>query len=122
MRKMVVMVALLTLCLANVFAVGAALERADSLFWLDRLEETKQLLLNTLDAATTDTQRAEVLWRLSRATLSIGDERKEEGAGDAELFAIYEEAEQYALDALAYGDHPNAIVYKASSIGRWGET
>jgi len=121
-KKLFLTVALFVLCMSLVFAVSATLEQADSLYWLDRLEETKSLLQNTLETTVNPSDRAELLWRLSRATLAIGDERKEEGASDSELFAIYEEAEQYAMDALAYGDHPDALVYKASSIGRWGET
>ena len=123
MKRQAMIIAVLGIfCVSTLGAITASLERADSYFWYDRLEEAKELLLETLDRTTNDQQRVEVLWRLSRVTLSIGDERDEEGASDNELFSIYEEAEQWAMQALEIAEHPKAIVYKASSIGRWGET
>ena len=95
-KRLMCMAILLMLGLSLVGAVSASLERADSFFWYDRLEEAKELLLETLERTTDRQQQVEVLWRLSRVTLSIGDERKEEGASDDELFAAFEEAEGWA--------------------------
>ena len=121
-RKFLVISVLLIFGISSIFAITQQLEQADALYWNDRLEDAEALLLQTLDTAGTATEKAEVLWRLSRVTLAMGDEREVLGASDDELFATYEKAEKYALDALALAELPNAIVYKASSIGRWGET
>lgn len=121
-RKILISFVLLFTCVSFAYSVPQAVKQADSLYWADRLEEAETLLLDELQTTTNTTDKAEILWRLSRVTLAMGDEREVLGASDDELFATYEKAEKYALDALALAELPDAIVYKASSIGRWGET
>ncbi|MDD3366582.1 MAG: hypothetical protein PHS67_04895 [Sphaerochaetaceae bacterium] len=107
---------------AVLFASNVNLKQADDLYWTDRLEEAKSFIHGELTKTNDPQEKAELLWRLSRVTLAIGDELKEEGASDALLFATYEEAEKYANDAIDYKPLASAYVYRASSIGRWGET
>lgn len=121
-RKLIVSLIVLLFTVSMAFAVSQTAEQADALYWNDRLEEAETLLLQGLSSTTNKTEKAEILWRLSRVTLAMGDEREVLGASDDELFATYEKAEKYAMDALAMAELPDAIVYKASSIGRWGET
>lgn len=112
----------LLLVLSPLGANQALLDQADALYWNDRLEEAKDLLVRALPGTTDPVQKSEILWRMSRATLSIGDERKSEGASDSELFALFEEGEAYANQALEAAQLAMAYVYHASNIGRWGET
>ena len=109
-------------CMSMLVAADSVTKQADVLYWGDRYEDAKNLLLGALPGTTDATEKAEILWRISRATLAIGDELKEEGASDEVLFATYEEAERYALEGIASAPVPRAYVYRASSSGRWGET
>jgi len=70
--------------------------------------------------ATTDQEQAEVLWRLARLQVSIGDELPDDDK-DAK-YIEYEKGEAYALASLE--KYPNALAYlwKSSNIGRWGQT
>ncbi|WP_422480605.1 hypothetical protein [Pleomorphochaeta sp. DL1XJH-081] len=120
--RLVTSLVLLLVSLSLLSAVSPKIEQADALYWNDRLEEAQELLLDSLNVASDATEKAEILWRLSRVTLAMGDEREVLGASDDELFATYEKAEKFAMDSLALAELPDAIVYKASSIGRWGET
>ena len=121
-KRTLVSFVMLLFCLSFVFSISQTLEQADALYWNDRLEDAEQLLNDALQTTTNPTEKAELLWRWSRVTLAMGDEREVLGADDDELFATYEKAERYALDALDLAELPFAIVYKASSVGRWGET
>jgi tetratricopeptide (TPR) repeat protein len=121
MMKQVCMT-LFVLLVVSMGLFASVLDQADALYWHDEYDEAKTLLSQSLATATDSQMKAELLWRLSRVTLAMGDEREVEGASDDELFAIYEEAERYAMQSLDLRELPMAIVYKASSVGRWGET
>ena len=121
-RMFVLVLCTLVLVSAALFADEATIKEADSLYWNDRLEEAKALLEKTIPNTADAKMKGELLWRLSRVTLAIGDELREDGATDDVLFATYEEAESYANQAIAAAPIAGAYVYRASSIGRWGET
>lgn len=106
----------------TLFANSAVYKRADDLYWSDRYEEAKSYIEGELKKTTNPTEKSELLWRLSRVTLGIGDEMKVQGASKDELFAIYEEGEALANEAIKSAPLAWAYVYRASNIGRWGET
>jgi tetratricopeptide (TPR) repeat protein len=121
-RKSLLACVVLVVCSTVLFAANPVLKQADDLYWGDKYEEADALLLSALATESDLVEKAEILWRLSRVTLGIGDELGEVGASKDELFAIYEKAETYAKDSLAANPTAWGYVYKASSVGRWGET
>ena len=121
-KKTLVLCFLLVFVLHFAFSTNPVLTKADALYWGDSYDELEGFLSSELAKETDPKIRAEILWRLSRVTIGIADELKELGATKDELFAYYEKAEAYALQSIA--DFPTTwgYVYKASSVGRWGET
>lgn len=92
----------------------------DALYDNEQYSACKTELLKMRTQAATAQEEAEVLWRLSRVVLGMGDDldkKDKEGR-----FAAYEEGEEYAN--LSIARYPNAFAYhwKASNIGRWGQT
>lgn len=122
LKKAVIACCLFMALTLAVVSADAALQKADDLFKFDKLEEAKAELLALLPTKSDPVEKSEVLWRLSRVVLNIGDEFEAEKASKDVLFATYEEAQAYAEQALAL--HPSAKGYqwKAASVGRWGET
>jgi len=121
-RKTIIALIVVLFSLSILFASNVHIKEADDLYWKDRYEEAKSFITTELTKTNDAQEKAELLWRLSRATLAIGDELKEEGASNDVLFATFEEAEKYANEALEYKPLAWAYVYRASNIGRWGET
>ncbi len=99
------------------------LERADA---LDKTEDHRgviALLRPALNTATSRSDRAEINWRLARATLGYADQRKDAGADSRELLAMYEEGEAFADAAIEFNpQNPLGYYWKSSNIGRWGQT
>ena len=77
-------------------------------------------LQSMLKNAKSDTEKSEVLWRLSRVCVDLGDalDEKDKNA----KFAIYTEGENYAMRSIEA--HPNYMAYlwKCANIGRYGQT
>ena len=95
-RKFLSICCVLLVVSAVLFAANPVLKQADDLYWGDKYEEADAILLAALKNETDPAEKAEILWRLSRVTLGIGDELGELGASKDELFALYEKAEKYA--------------------------
>ncbi|MCK9286616.1 MAG: hypothetical protein PHU24_09715 [Sphaerochaetaceae bacterium] len=122
-RKAILLFALMfVLSISFVFASAAELDQADVLYKQDKLEEAKIVLDKLLVNATDPVSKAEILWRLSRVTLNIGDELDAEGATDDVLFAKYEEAQAYAEESIALHPMSKGYQWRSASVGRWGET
>ncbi|MHC1693325.1 MAG: hypothetical protein AB9828_09905 [Sphaerochaetaceae bacterium] len=122
-KKAFVLCTILFLSAILFASAGIVCDKADKLYWADSYEESQTVLLEALPASNDPIEKAEILWRLSRVTLGIGDELNEtNSATKDELFAIYEKAQAYAEEAIALHSSADAILWKASSIGRWGET
>lgn len=102
--------------------VSNGIERADELQEAERYEEQMELLEETIEDASNSAERAEIYWRMSRATLGIGDLAADAGAPDDELIRTYEEAEGYADQAIEAdpGNH-NGYFYKSANIGKAGQ-
>ena len=77
-------------------------------------------LQSMLKNAGSDTEKAEVLWRLSRVCVDLGDAMNEKDK--TSRFAIYTEGENYAIQSIEA--HPNYLAYlwKCANIGRYGQT
>ncbi len=103
--------------------VSSLLKQVDSLFHNDKHIESKEILLKALSEAETDKEKAQIYWRLSRATVRIGEDKKDNGAPKDELLKIFEEGESYADKAIQYDSSDyNAYFWKSANIGRWGQT
>lgn len=123
MKRHVILGLLALFVLAPVFAqLTERLEEADEAWRNDEFEESVSILEDALSRAGSGAEEAEVYWRLSRATLGIGDQRRDAGAGEEELLPIFEEGEAQADEAIA-ADPGNHLGYfwKAANIGRWGQ-
>jgi tetratricopeptide (TPR) repeat protein len=118
------LVPLILVIMAAVVTAQSAtdLEAADELIEEERPEAAIDMLESLLSGSQ-GAQRAEVLWRLSSATLMLGDQRDDAGAGDDELLSIYEEGESHG-EAAIEADPTNARGYywTSANIGRWGQT
>lgn len=95
---------------------------ADVLYKQDKLTAAKTELTRLLASETRAREQAEILWRLARVTLHIGDEEGALKAPKNTLFELYEEAQAYAEASIDLHPTPQGYQWKASSIGRWGET
>jgi tetratricopeptide (TPR) repeat protein len=125
LKRMLVTCAVLAL--AGVPAVAAldqeAIERADTLYEDDRSADAVAVLEEVLSTARTGAERAEVYWRLSRATLSVGEDLEDDGADNETLLAVYEDGEEYGVQAVE-ADPSNHLGYywQSANIGKWGQT
>ncbi|MFA5447985.1 MAG: hypothetical protein WC233_06885 [Sphaerochaeta sp.] len=94
--------------------------QADALFDTDRFIEARVLLLDELAKGGSNADQAQILWRLARVMVSIGDDLDKKDKDGR--FAAYEEGEAYALRSIALVPTPEGYLWKASNIGRWGQT
>lgn len=119
MKRLIIlsMVSILTLTL-----LGASPDftTADRLMDEQKFSLTETELFKLMDLAKTPEEEAEVLWRLARLQVSLGDALADENKNAK--YVEYEKGEAYALESIA--KHPNAMAYlwKSSNTGRWGQT
>ncbi len=119
---------LMGLAMAVLVAVGAvaldqeAIERADALYEDDRAGEAIAVLESLLPTAGSGPERAEVLWRLARATLSVGESMEDADAERSVVLATYERGERYGIDAVQ-ADPNNHLGYywQSANVGKWGQ-
>ena len=119
MKKLIMVLMALLVC-AVAFAALDFTEM-DALYLTDEHDqEVYDKLTIMLDQATEGEEKANVLWRLSRVCVDLGDaiDKSDKKA----RFAIYEEGEQYALDSIAAYPTAQGYLWKCSNIGRWGQT
>jgi tetratricopeptide (TPR) repeat protein len=103
--------------------VSAALEKADALHEAGAYEQSRDALEAALAQAAGGPERAEVLWRLARAWLNIGEDAEERGVAEQDLLAYYEKGEALAVQATE-ADPRNHLGYywQSANIGKWGQT
>lgn len=123
MKKMLVVAIFAVLVLPRLFAQSDYLKTSDTLSFEDKNQASMDLLLGKLPSVADPTQQAEIYWRLSRDTLHATDDLKSQGAPSDSLLQEYLKGESYADKAIEL-DPNNAKGYywKASNIGRWGQT
>lgn len=99
-----------------------AIELADALYEDDRPGAAVDALEDALSSANNGAERAEVYWRLARATLSVGESLEDDGAGEDEVLPVYERGEQYGIDAVeADSDNHLGYYWQSANIGKWGQ-
>lgn len=122
-RSMMILLALVLVVSGALVALDeAAVERADELYEDDQADAAIDVLEDALSTARNGGERAEVLWRLSRATLSVGESLEDEGADVDRVLSVYEEGEQYGVQAVE-ADASNHLGYywQSANIGKWGQ-
>jgi tetratricopeptide (TPR) repeat protein len=114
---MMLLVAALAFALDN-----AAIEEADALYDNDEPQAAFDILQDALGTATNGAERAEVLWRMSRATLDIGEKQEDRNLPEDTVLATYEEGEQYGIQAIeADPDNHLGYYWQSANIGKWGQ-
>ncbi len=121
MKKTAVLFALV-LFVSSMTFLAAAIDftQADLLQDQQQFSACTTELLRLQSLATTAKEKAEVLWRLARVQVSIGDDLPE-GDKDAR-YIEYEKGEAYAIQSIETYPNADAYLWKASNIGRWGQT
>ncbi|MBN2353704.1 MAG: hypothetical protein JXD23_14120 [Spirochaetales bacterium] len=122
----------LALTLAGAFPLAAqdaapnaeTLKQADDLDWIGQFRQEKELLLGDLPKAATPAEQAEFQWRISRATLNIGDSGlKDKVLTNEQALNIFEEGESWADKAIKSNPSlAEAYFWKSANIGVWGQT
>ncbi len=103
--------------------VDELFEQADELYEAEKHQEAMEVLERAENLVGSDREKAELYWRLSRTTLNLGDEAERNGASSEQLLSQFEEGERLANKALEYDDDNHfAFYWRASNIGRWGQT
>ena len=117
MRKLIV----LALMLLPLFSLAAAFDPAysDSLFYNQADYDADKAYLEKALSEDDGSDRAAILWRLSRTVLTITDGISHDDK-DARL-AGYGESERLADESLAIEETANGYHWKASAIGRIGQ-
>lgn len=118
MRK-TAFIAIFALLVSPLFAAFSP-ETSDSLFYHDHAYEIDQeYLLDSLEEAESDSERAQILWRLSRTVLTLTDDidTKDKKA----RLAGYGESQRYAEESLALEETAEGYHWQASAIGRIGQ-
>ena len=103
-------------------AAETTAEQADRLYEEDKNREAYNLLKTAIPSAGSGAERAELLWRLARSTMEVGDLMEVEGAPESDLLAVYVEGEGYAEEAISSDPkNHNSYYWKSANIGRWAE-
>lgn len=119
MKKLIMVLMALLVC-AVAFATLDFTE-VDELYLTDEHDqEVYDKLTLMLDQAKPGEEKANVLWRLSRVCVDLGDAIDK--GNKKKRFEIYEEGEQYASDSITAYPTPQGYLWKCSNIGRWGQT
>jgi len=100
----------------------AAIEQADLLYDDDEPQAAFDILEDALSTAGNGAERAEVLWRMSRATLDIAELEEDKGGPADPILAMYATGEQYGVEAVE-ADSRNHLGYywQSANIGKWGQ-
>lgn len=119
MKSYVALMMVLVLCLTGIYA-NVDLGPADAAYDRDEFAQAHSLLLLQLDNAAAPQDKAEVLWRLARVMVSLGDDLDDKDKDGK--YALYEEGEAYALASIDLFPNAMAYLWKSSNVGRWGQT
>ncbi len=122
MRKLLLLLPFFLIAFGAYTLDTDALAQADLLYEDDQPVQAVAVLETVLATATNSTDQAEVLWRLARATLDVGAQLEDADAEVDEVLEVYEQGEQYGIEAVA-ADPDNHLAYywQSANAGRWGQ-
>ena len=118
MKKLVIL--LVMLLTATMVLAALDFTSVDNLYDAGEDQKVYDTLQTMLKEAKTDGEKAQVLWRLSRVCVDLGDALDEKDKKGR--FAIYEEGENYALQSIEAEPNYLAYLWKCANIGRYGQT
>jgi tetratricopeptide (TPR) repeat protein len=102
--------------------VTGLLQKADALHEEGSHEQARSVLDDALGRAGSGPEKAEVLWRLARAWLNIGEDAEDRGAGADELLGYFEKGESFAVQATeADPNNPLGYYWQSANVGKWGQ-
>jgi hypothetical protein len=110
---------LLTSIVTSLFA-SSDIALADSLYDSEQFDRCRTELISQLQGETEASTQAQILWRLSRVQVAIGDAFDKDDK--ANRFEAYEKGEEYANQSIEKEPLPLAFLWKSSNLGRWGQT
>lgn len=99
-------------------------EQADQFYDQEKNTQAEQVLQKAEQLASTDSEKAALYWRQARTVLNLADDAERDGTmSETELLAEYERGEALAQKAVELNpDDHNAYYWRASNVGRWGQT
>jgi hypothetical protein len=99
-----------------------ALSEADRLYDDDRPRDAIGILDGLLADAREASERAEILWRLSRALFSVGEAMEDAGAEADAVLAAYAQGERYGAQAVLSDPACHlGYFWQGANTGRWGQ-
>ena len=120
MKRVTVAILFAATC-SPLFGLDPALSQADQLDTAGEYEQARTLLLTVLPALSAPADRAEVLWRLSREQLSLGEAEQNAGRGNDAAIAAYDKGKEYAQQAIdADPSNPEGYFWKSGNMGKVG--
>jgi tetratricopeptide (TPR) repeat protein len=110
------------LSIAPLFADPGIAEKADQLTEQGKINECRALLEKALPAASSDFEKSEIYWRLSRTRLFLTQVKRQENRKQDELLHGFEEGVFYATEALKINASSYmAYFWRASNWGSWAQ-
>ncbi len=121
MKKTFVLLVLALFNLSFLFAVFNPAYSDYQFYNLQAYEIDKDYLLKALDEAELDSEKAEILWRLSRVQLTVTDDILDSKENKELRLTEYGKAQSYAEESIKLEDSANAEHWLSSAIGRIGQ-
>jgi len=119
--KQVIVAVLFVVAGGSVFGLDPTLSQADQLDTLGHYEQARTLLLSILPSTNNRTGRADVLWRLAREQLSLGEADQSAGRSNDVAIATYDKGQQYAQQAIeADPSNSEGYFWKSGNMGKVG--
>lgn len=119
MKKLLSALVIMLACLMAISALDFT--EVDSMYDKDLGDQAVyDTLISMYDTAKNNEEKSQVLWRLSRVCVDLGDNLPEKDKDGK--FKIYELGEEYANQAIELNPSWEAYLWKCSNIGRWGQT
>ncbi len=102
--------------------ISQTLKQVDTLHDQGKYTEARSLALSAVSGATA-AGKAELYWRVARATQEMGNDAEDGGAAKDAILKLFDEGEKYAEQGVQADPSNNLVYYwKSTNIGRWGET
>ena len=119
MKKLALFLVMLLACALTLAALDftAVDNLYDSGTNSQKVYDTLQTMLKD---AKDNKDKSEVLWRLSRVCVDLGDRLDEKDKNGK--FAIYGDGEDYALKSIEANPNYQAYLWKSANVGRYGQT
>lgn len=110
------LISLLFVCI-NIYS-AVDFSNVDNLYIYDEIDKTQTILEEGLKKASSNKEKAEIYWRLSRNCISYGDKAD----SDNEKLKYFNQGLDYAQKSIDTYDNALAHLWKSSNIGRIGQT